>query len=374
MFELCKTDPRSQARLGRLQTPHGIVETPVFMPVGTQATVKTLRTADLRACGASIILCNTYHLYLRPGHDLIRDLGGLHRFMAWPSPILTDSGGYQVFSLGTLAQVTEEGVTFQSHVDGSRHLITPERAVGIQMSLGSDIMMVLDECTPYPATYDAARLSMDMTCRWALRCLEAARDRTGGLFGIVQGSTYKSLRDSCVRSLIGNSFDGYAIGGLGVGEPRDEMYDLTAHTAAQLPSHQPRYLMGVGKPQDLLYCVRAGIDMFDCVLPTRNARNGHLFVAEGVIRIRNSRHRHDTGPLDPDCGCYTCRHYSRAYLHHLERCGEILGSRLGTIHNLYYYQSLMRDLGAAIETGTLGEFVAGFYARRAPRTGPDEVS
>jgi queuine tRNA-ribosyltransferase len=325
------------------------------MPVGTQATVKTLRTADLRACGASIILCNTYHLYLRPGHDLIRDLGGLHRFMAWPSPILTDSGGYQVFSLGTLAQVTEEGVMFQSHVDGSRHLITPERTTGIQMSLGSDIMMVLDECTPYPATYDAARLSMEMTCRWALRCLEAARDRTGGLFGIVQGSTYKSLRDSCVRSLIGNGFDGYAIGGLGVGEPRDEMYDLTAHTAAQLPSHQPRYLMGVGKPQDLLYCVRAGIDMFDCVLPTRNARNGFLFTSEGRVVIKNARYRTDERPLDPTCDCYTCEHHSRAYLRHLFMAGEILGLHLNTLHNVTYYTRLMTRIRQAIHDGTLAD-------------------
>jgi queuine tRNA-ribosyltransferase len=323
--------------------------------VGTQATVKTLRTADLVACGASIILSNTYHLYLRPGHDLIRDLGGLHRFMDWPYPILTDSGGYQVFSLGNLARVTETGVTFQSHLDGSRHLITPECAIDIQTALGADIMMVLDECTSYPATYDAARLSMEMTCRWAKRCLEAGRNRTGGLFGIVQGSVYKPLRDRCVENLSGDGFDGYAIGGLGVGEPRDVMYDLTAHTAVQLPAHRPRYLMGVGKPQDLLSCVRAGIDLFDCVLPTRNARNGFLFTSEGRVVIKNARYRTDEQPLDPACTCYTCQHHSRAYLRHLFMAGEILGLYLNTLHNVTYYIRLMAQIRQAIQDGTLAD-------------------
>ena len=354
-FELLKTDPRSQARLGRLQTPHGSFETPVFMPVGTQATVKTLRTADLVACGVTIVLCNTYHLYLRPGHELVHSFGGLHRFMDWPYPILTDSGGYQVFSLGALARVTEAGVRFQSHIDGSRHLITPERAIEIQMALGADIMMVLDECMSYPATYEAARLSMEMTCRWAQRCSEAGRHRTGGLFGIVQGSTYKPLRDICAQSLLSQDFDGYAIGGLGVGEPKDLMYDVAAHTAAQLPVHRPRYLMGVGKPQDLLHCVRAGIDMFDCVLPTRNARNGFLFTSEGRVVIKNARYRTDERPLDPACECYTCQHHSRAYLRHLFMAGEILGLSLNTLHNVTYYTRLMTQIRQAIHEGTVAD-------------------
>lgn len=354
-FKLRKTDASSQARLGRLYTPHGVLETPAFMPIGTQATVKTLRTADLLDCGASIVLCNTYHLYLRPGHDLVQSLGGLHRFMGWPHPILTDSGGYQVFSLGALARVTEEGVRFQSHIDGSRHLMTPERAIDIQMALGSDIMMVLDECTSYPATYDAARLSMELTCRWARRCLDAGRDRTGGLFGIVQGSVYKPLRDTCVQALVGEGFDGYAIGGMAVGEPKDVMYDLTVHTAAQLPAEQPRYLMGVGKPQDLLHCVRAGIDMFDCVLPTRNARNGFLFTSEGRVVIKNARYRADERPLDPACDCYTCQHHSRAYLRHLFMASEILGLYLNTLHNVSYYLRLMVQIRQAIENDTLAD-------------------
>jgi queuine tRNA-ribosyltransferase len=354
-FEVLQTDPRSQARLGRLSTPHGILETPVFMPVGTRATVKTLRTTDLVACGASIVLCNTYHLMLRPGHELIRCLGGLHHFMDWPYPLLTDSGGYQVFSLGTLARVTDAGVLFRSHLDGSRHLITPEGAVEIQLALGADIMMVLDECTPYPATYEAARLSMEMTCRWARRGLEAGRRRPGGLFGIVQGGTYKPLRDRCVQLLSEADFDGYAIGGLGVGEPRDVMYDLTAHTARQLPSALPRYLMGVGRPQDLLQGVRAGIDMFDCVLPTRNARNGFLFTSEGRVVIKNARYRTDERPLDPECACYTCQHHSRAYLRHLFTAGEILGLYLNTLHNVTYYMRLMARIRQALRTGTLAE-------------------
>jgi queuine tRNA-ribosyltransferase len=356
-FELLKTDLRSRARLGRLHTPHGVVDTPVFMPIGTQATVKTLSTADLVTCGASIVLCNAYHLSLRPGHELIRSFGGLHSFMAWPYPILTDSGGYQVFSLGGLARVTEEGVTFQSHLDGSRHLMTPERAVAIQQALGSDIIMALDECTPYPATYDAARLSMQLTCRWAQRCLEAGRDRQGGLFGIVQGSIYKPLRDTAAHTLVEAGFDGYAIGGLGVGEPREIMYDLVAHTASQLPSQKPRYLMGVGKPQDLLHCVRAGVDMFDCVLPTRNARNGFLFTSEGRVVIKNAQYRTDKRPLDPACDCYTCQQHSRAYLRHLFLAGEILGLHLNTLHNVTYYLRLMAEIRQAIHHGTLNDLV-----------------
>lgn len=356
-FEVSSTDPHSQARAGQLQTPHGVLETPVFMPVGTQATVKTLRTADLLECHASIILGNTYHLYLRPGHALIRDFGGLHRFMNWPYPILTDSGGFQIFSLGDLARVTEEGVTFQSHLDGSRHQLTPERAMDIQLALGADIMMVLDECTAYPATYDAARFSMEMSCRWARRCLEAAQARRGGLFGIIQGSVYKPLRDLCIRDLCALDFDGFAIGGMAVGEPREVMYDLVQHTAMQLPFHKPRYLMGVGKPQDLLAGVRAGVDMFDCVLPTRNARNGFLFTSTGRVVIKNAQYRTDERPLDPACDCYTCTHHSRAYLRHLFIAGEILGLYLNTIHNVTYYIRLMADIRQAIRQGTLAEFV-----------------
>lgn len=352
-FDLLSTDPQSQARLGRLHTPHGTIDTPVFMPVGTQATVKTLRTSDLVTCGASIILGNTYHLYLRPGHDLIRSFGGLHRFMGWSQPILTDSGGFQVLSLGKLAKVREEGVLFQSHLDGSRHMITPERAIDIQMALGSDIMMALDECTAYPATYDTARLSMELTCRWAQRCAEAGHQRVGGLFGIVQGSIYKPLRDSCARVLGTYDFDGYAIGGLGVGEPREVMYDLTAHTASQLPAQKPRYLMGVGKPHDLLAGVRAGIDMFDCVMPTRNARNGFLFTSTGRVVIKNAQYRTDERPLDASCDCYTCQHHSRAYLRHLFMAGEILGLHLNTLHNVTYYLRLMAQIRQAIRTGSL---------------------
>lgn len=355
-FEVLQRDTRTQARLGRLHTPHGTIETPVFMPVGTQATVKTLRTSDLVACGASIILGNTYHLYLRPGPDLVRDCGGLHTFMGWPYPILTDSGGFQVFSLGTLAQVSEEGVTFRSHIDGSRHVITPERAIEIQMALGSDIMMVLDECTSYPATYDTARLSMEMTCRWARRCQDAGQQRHGGLFGIVQGSTYAQLRDRCVQTLVASDFDGYALGGFAVGEPRDVMYDLVAHTALQLPQNKPRYLMGVGKPHDLLQGVGAGIDMFDCVMPTRNARNGFLFTSTGRVVIKNAQYRTDERPLDAHCDCYTCRNHSRAYLRHLFMAGEILGLHLNTLHNVTYYLRLMAQMRQAIRDGTLADF------------------
>lgn len=353
IFELLYQDPQTQARLGRLHTPHGTLDTPVFMPVGTQATVKTLRTADLLDCGATMILGNTYHLYLRPGHELIRDCGGLHQFMGWPYPILTDSGGYQLHSLASLARITEEGATFRSHVDGSRHVLTPERAIDIQLALGSDVMMVLDECTSYPVTYDAARLSMEMTCRWAARCHAVSQKRRGGLFGIVQGSTYKPLRDVCVQALCQLDFDGYAIGGMAVGEPSDVMYDVVSHTATQLPVERPRYLMGVGKPQDLLQCVRRGIDMFDCVLPTRNARNGFLFTSNGRVVIKNAQYRADQRPLDPICDCYTCQHHSRAYLRHLFIAGEILGLYLNTVHNVTYYTRLMAEMRQAIRQGTL---------------------
>lgn len=354
-FNVVANDPRSQARLGRLETPHGMIDTPVFMPVGTQATVKALRSSDLLDCGASIILGNTYHLYLRPGHELIRSLGGLHEFMGWRRPILTDSGGFQVFSLGSLARVSEDGVTFQSHVDGSRHLLTPERAIDIQLALGADIMMAFDECTSYPVTYDAARLSMELTGRWAQRCHAAGAKRAGGLFGIVQGSVYKALRDASAAALQDLGFDGYAIGGLSVGEARSAMYDMVAHTAQQLPEQQPRYLMGVGKPQDILHAVRLGIDMFDCVLPTRNARNGFLFTSTGKVVIKNARYRADERPLDPDCDCFTCQHHSRAYLRHLFMVSEILALHLNTVHNVTYYLRLMRRIRAAIRLGNLAD-------------------
>jgi len=354
-FELLYTDTTSRARLGKLTTPHGVIDTPVFMPVGTQATVKTLRTDDLVRCGVSILLGNTYHLYLRPGHELIRQFGGLHRFMNWPYPILTDSGGFQIFSLSKLTRVTEEGVRFQSHIDGSRHLISPERAMEIQAALGSDIIMALDECTSYPSTYDSARLSMELTCRWAERCVAAAEEQPGGLFGIVQGSVYPELRSRCAEVLRDLPFDGYAIGGLAVGEPQETMYDMVVHTASQLPDDQPRYLMGVGRPRDLLQSVRLGVDMFDCVMPTRNARNGFLFTSEGRVVIKNAQYRDDDRPLDPACACYTCQHHSRGYLRHLFMAGEILGLHLNTVHNVTYYLQLMAQIRQAIRDGTLAE-------------------
>ena len=354
-FDIDARDPRSQARAGRLETPHGAIDTPVFMPVGTQATVKALRSDDLLDCGASIILGNTYHLYLRPGHELIHGLGGLHEFMGWRLPILTDSGGFQVFSLGNLARISEDGVNFQSHIDGSRHLLTPERAIEIQLALGSDIMMAFDECTSYPVTYDAARLSMELTGRWAERCHAAGTGRAGGLFGIVQGSVYRELRDISARQMRDIGFDGYAIGGLSVGETRSVMYDMVAHTAGQLPEEKPRYLMGVGKPQDILHAVRMGIDMFDCVLPTRNARNGFLFTSAGKVVIKNARYRADERPLDPDCDCFTCSRHTRAYLRHLFMAGEILALHLNTVHNVAYYLSLMSRIREAIRQGCLSE-------------------
>ena len=354
-FNIDAHDCQSRARTGRLQTPHGAVVTPVFMPVGTQATVKALRSSDLLDCGASIILGNTYHLYLRPGHELIHGLGGLHEFMGWRLPILTDSGGFQVFSLGNLARISEDGVNFRSHIDGSRHLLTPERAIEIQLALGSDIMMAFDECTSYPVTYDTARLSMELTGRWAQRCHAAGTGRAGGLFGIVQGSVYRDLRDSSARQMRDIGFDGYAIGGLSVGETREAMYDMVAHTAVQLPEEKPRYLMGVGKPQDILHAVRMGIDMFDCVLPTRNARNGFLFTSSGKVVIKNARYKADERPLDSDCDCFTCRHHSRAYLRHLFMAGEILGLHLNTVHNVTYYLRLMSRIREAISEGRLSE-------------------
>jgi queuine tRNA-ribosyltransferase len=356
-FEVLAHDAHTQARLGRIRTPHGDIDTPIFMPVGTQASVKTVTPEELSACRAEIILANTYHLYLRPGHALIHDLGGLHDFMHWQRPILTDSGGFQVYSLSRLRKLTDDGVLFQSHLDGSRHLLTPEKAVEIQEALGSDIAMVLDECVPYPATYDYARVSQELTTRWARRAAAAHRRPEQALFGIVQGGMYTDLREKSARELVELDLPGYALGGFSVGETKKLMYDLIGRTAAYLPTDKPRYLMGVGTPADLLACVKLGIDMFDCVMPTRNARNGYLFTRQGKLIIKNARYAQDVRPIDPACHCYTCQHYSRAYLRHLFVAGEILGPRLNTIHNLRYYMDVIHMIRAAIVEGRLDRLV-----------------
>lgn len=362
-FELLQTD--GPARRGCLTLPRGRVATPAFMPVGTYGTVKAMTPEELRESGAEMILGNTFHLWLRPGVEVIARHGGLHRFMHWDGPILTDSGGFQVFSLATLRQIGEEGVRFQSPVDGSRVFLGPEESMAIQRALGSDIVMVLDDCTPYAAGEAQTRRSMELSLRWAERSKRAHGDNPAALFGIVQGGVYPELREHSVQGLLGIGFDGYAIGGLAVGEGLPERLAILERTVPLLPPAAPRYLMGVGKPEDIVEAVRRGVDLFDCVLPTRNARNGHLFTRQGAIRIRNSRYQSDTGPLDPLCGCYTCRHYSRAYLRHLDKCHEILGARLNTLHNLYYYQELMTGLRAAIAGRRLADFVADFYERRS---------
>ena len=358
------------ARRARLALAHGSVETPVFMPVGTYGAVKAMSPAELTGLGAQIILGNTFHLWLRPGTDVIAAHGGLHRFIGWDKPILTDSGGFQVWSLGALRKVHEEGVAFASPVNGDRLLLSPEKSMEIQHALDSDVVMVFDECTAFPATRDEAARSMELSLRWAARSKAAHGDNTNALFGIVQGGMFEDLRDRSRAELVDIGFDGYAIGGLSVGEPKDEMLRVLAHTAPRLPDAKPRYLMGVGTPEDIVAAVRAGIDMFDCVLPTRNARNGWLFTRHGDIRIRNARHRHDTAPLDATCGCYTCRHFSRAYLHHLQRINEILGARLATLHNLHYYMTLMRELRDAIASGELPEYVARFATERRGEGAP----
>ena len=347
-FEILQRDPGTQARIGRITTPHGAITTPVFMPVGTQATVKTVTTEELLACRAEIVLANTYHLYLRPSHTLIQECGGLHQFMSWPRPILTDSGGFQVYSLSSLRKLSEEGVQFQSHLDGSRHLLTPEKAVEIQAALGSDIAMVLDECVPYPATYAYASASQELTTRWARRARLAHRRFEQALFGIVQGGMYLELREKSARELVDLDFDGYALGGFCVGETKRLMYDLIGQTAACLPEDKPRYLMGVGTPADLVQCVKLGVDMFDCVMPTRNARNGYLFTRQGKLIIKNARYARDPRPIDSDCRCYTCQHYSRAYLRHLFVADELLAPRLNTIHNLHYYADVIEMIREAI--------------------------
>ncbi len=363
-FELLHSD--GAARRGRLTFARGTVETPAFMPVGTYGTVKAMTPEELVGLGAEIVLGNTFHLMLRPGTEVIRAHGDLHGFMHWERPILTDSGGFQVFSLGDLRKITEEGVTFRSPVNGDKVFLGPEESMAVQRALGSDIVMCFDECTPYPADEHQTRESMQLSLRWAQRSKEAHGDNPSALFGIVQGGMFEALRAESAAGLREIGFDGYAIGGLSVGEPKEDMLRVLDHTTPRLPVERPRYLMGVGKPEDLVEAVRRGIDMFDCVLPTRNARNGHLFTRHGDLKIRNACHERDTRPLDEDCGCYTCRNYSRSYLRHLDKTHEILGARLNTIHNLYYYQELMQGLRAAIADECLDAFVAEFYARRAP--------
>jgi queuine tRNA-ribosyltransferase len=347
-FRVSKKDLTTRARLGRLVTAHGVVETPAFMPVGTQGTVKAMLPRDLKEMGCQILLGNTYHLYLRPGAELIRDLGGLHRFMSWDGPILTDSGGYQVFSLGAMRKLSEQGVRFQSHLDGSSHLVTPENVVQIQEALGSDIAMVLDECIPHDANRDYVRDSTERTIRWAERCLRTRRRTDQLMFGIIQGGMYRDLREKCVQEMNPMAFDGFAVGGLGVGEGEELLQSIAAFTVGLLPEDRPRYLMGVGRPEDIVSAVSAGFDLFDCVLPTRNARNGTLFTSAGKITIKRAEFADDPRPLDEACDCYCCRNFSRAYLRHLYMAGEILSSQLNSLHNLYFYHRLMERCREAI--------------------------
>ncbi len=360
------------ARVGRITLAHGTVDTPAFMPVGTYGTVKAMSPAELKEIGAQIILGNTFHLWLRPGLEVIAAHGGLHRFMGWDGPLLTDSGGFQVFSLGVLRKISEEGVRFQSPVNGDACFLTPEESMRIQRVLNSDIVMVFDECTPYPASPDEARASMELSLRWAERSkrefnagASAAESNGNALFGIVQGGMYEALRDRSLAGLTANGFDGYAIGGLSVGEPKHDMRRILDHTAQQLPADKPRYLMGVGTPEDIVAAVASGIDMFDCVLPTRNARNGWIFTRHGTLKLRNAQYRDDVAPLDAACGCYTCRNFTRAYLHHLQKVNEILGARLNTWHNLHYFLELMHGLREAIAQRRLADFVAEFERMRA---------
>ncbi len=362
-FKLHTTD--GLARRATLTLAHGTVETPVFMPVGTYGTVKAMSPLELKEIGAQIVLGNTFHLWLRPGMEVIAAHGGLHRFMGWDGPILTDSGGFQVFSLGALRKISEEGVAFQSPVNGDKCFLSPEESMRIQKVLNSDIVMVFDECTPHPADEATAAESMRLSLRWAGRSKAAHEGNPNALFGIVQGGMHESLRDESLAGLANIGFDGYAIGGLSVGEPKEDMLRILRHTAPQLPADKPRYLMGVGTPEDIVAAVAQGIDMFDCVMPTRNARNGMLFTRHGDIKIKNAQYRMDTRPLDEQCACYTCRNFSRAYLHHLHRIAEILGARLNTIHNLHYYQELMGEIRAAITDGRFDTFVTGFRQGRA---------
>ena len=367
-FEKLGEDGR--ARRGRLTFPRGTVETPAFMPVGTYGTVKGMLPRDIEAIGAQIILGNTFHLMLRPGTEVVKAHGDLHDFTQWQGPILTDSGGFQVFSLGEMRKITEQGVTFRSPVDGAKVELSPEIAIQVQRDLGSDIVMIFDECTPYPATEKQAKESMELSLRWADRSKKAHEGNPAALFGIVQGGMYESLRDRSLEGLTDIGFDGYAIGGLSVGEPKEDMIRILDHLPPKMPEDKPRYLMGVGRPEDIVEAVRRGVDMFDCVMPTRNARNGYLFTSTGIVKIRNAKNRHDTGPLDDRCDCYTCQHFSKSYLHHLDKCGEMLGSQLNTIHNLRFYQNLMSGLRGAIEAGTLSDFISEFYALRGESVPP----
>jgi len=359
-FELEQSD--GAARTGVLRFPRGEVRTPAFMPVGTYGTVKGLNPGQVRETGADMILANSFHLMLRPGAEIVEAHGGLHGFMGWDGPILTDSGGFQVFSLGAMRKISEKGVAFRSPVDGERIFLGPESAIALQQRLGADVIMVFDDCTAYPATPAQARESMELSLRWAGRCHRAHGGHPAALFGIIQGGMHPELRDRSLAGLLELGFPGYAIGGLSVGEPKEEMSCVVRHCAARMPADRPRYLMGVGTPQDIVEAVAEGIDLFDCVMPTRNARNGHLFTSQGLLRIRNARHKTDTGPLDPACDCHTCRNYSRAYLHHLDKCNEILGAQLNTIHNLHYYQNLMAQLRQAIGQGQLKTFIKKFKA------------
>jgi queuine tRNA-ribosyltransferase len=358
------------ARRARLALVHGSVETPVFMPVGTYGSVKAMSPAELTGLGAQIILGNTFHLWLRPGTDVVAAHGGLHRFIGWDKPILTDSGGFQVWSLGALRKVREEGVAFASPVNGDRLLLSPEKSMEIQRALDSDVVMVFDECTAFPATHEEASRSMELSLRWAARSKTAHAGNPNALFGIVQGGMFEDLRDRSRDGLVALGFDGYAIGGLSVGEPKDEMLRVLRHIAPTLPEDKPRYLMGVGTPEDIVAGVAAGVDLFDCVMPTRNARNGWLFTRFGDLRIRNAVHRHDTAPLDATCACYTCRHFSRAYLHHLQRVNEILGAELATIHNLHYYLDFMHEMREAIAAGGFEAWRAAFHRDRASAAAP----
>jgi queuine tRNA-ribosyltransferase len=363
-FELLKESKDSMARLGKITTPHGEIETPIFMPVGTRGTVKAMTPEEVKILGAQIILANTYHLYLKPGHELISEAGGLHKFMNWDYPILTDSGGFQVFSLSDLRKISEEGVEFRSHIDGSKHFIGPEKSMEIQNALGSDIMMCFDECTPYPSSYEYSKQSMEMTTRWAKRCKEYHKNTDKqGLFGIVQGGMFKDLREQSARDLVEMDFPGYAVGGLSVGEPKDLMCDLLEFTTPLLPKNKPRYLMGVGTPDYLFEAVIRGIDMADCVLPTRLARNGTVLTSRGKLVIRNAKYAKDFSKLDPECDCYACTNYSRAYIRHLFNVGEILGARLTTIHNLYFLIKLMENIREAIKEDRLLEYKEEFYKK-----------
>lgn len=347
-----------QARRGRLKLAHGVIQTPAFMPVGTYGAVKGMRPQQVEDSGADVILGNTFHLWLRPGLDVIQAHGGLHRFVGWNKPILTDSGGFQVFSLGDIRKISEEGVSFRSPIDGAKCFLTPEESMRIQRVLNSDIVMAFDECTPHPATHSEAKVSMRLSMRWAQRSQEAHQGNPNALFGIIQGGMYEDLRGESIEKLVALNFDGYAIGGLSVGEPKADMQRIMSFTTPRMPEDKPRYLMGVGTPTDLVNAVSAGVDMFDCVLPTRNARNGWLYTSTGIVKLRNAQYRFDEMPLDENCSCYTCKHFSKSYLHHLQRIDEMLGAHLNTVHNLHFYQSLMKGMRSAIELDQLDAYVS----------------